>query len=377
MISNNKDKLSIYIHIPFCERKCLYCDFVSYTGMEDKVEAYFDALMYEARYYSTSDPVSSVYIGGGTPSCVDETYIVKLMECLGRNYTFEKDCEISIESNPNSLTRQKARAYRGSGINRISMGVQSISDDLLKRIGRLHTHADTLRAVEDIIAAGFDNFNLDLMFSLPGQSLRDFSDALDFASESGAAHISCYSLTLEEDTPINQLYKDGIYHEDDELDRQMYAMAGEKLFSRGFYRYEISNFARLGYECRHNLYCWDFQDYLGLGVAAHSFFDDTRFVNTASVDDYIKNIYDHSHDQVVMEESREELMGDYLMLALRKTTGINTEDFRKRFGEDFDEKYRDITEGFIEDGLLFRNGPYVALTEKGFDYANVVMREYL
>ncbi|MBO4360994.1 MAG: radical SAM family heme chaperone HemW, partial [Eubacteriaceae bacterium] len=347
------------------------------TGMEDRVEAYFDALMYEARFYSTSDPISSVYIGGGTPSCVDESYIEKLMQCLTDNFTLEKDCEISIESNPNSLSRKKAQAYRRSGINRISMGVQSVSDELLKRIGRLHTHADTERAVEDIIAAGFDNFNLDLMFSLPGQTPDDFSRALDFAASSGAKHISCYSLTLEEDTPINQLYKDGIYREDDGLDRQMYQLANEKLFSKGFYRYEISNFARMGYECRHNLYCWDFQDYLGLGVAAHSFFGDTRFVNTASVDDYIKNIYDHSHDQVVMEETREELIGDYLMLALRKTTGINTEDFERRFGENFDEKYSDITESFIGDGLLYRNGPFVALTQKGFDFANVVMREYL
>ena len=376
-MNNTKDKLSIYVHIPFCERKCLYCDFVSYSGMEDKVEAYFDALMYEAEFYSTTDPISSVYIGGGTPSCVDSSYIEKLMECLSGSFSLARDCEISIESNPNSLTRGKAKAYFKSGINRISMGVQSVSDDILSRIGRLHTHADTQRAVEDILAAGFDNFNLDLMFSLPGQSLGDFSDALDFAASSGAKHISCYSLTLEEDTPINQLYKDGIYREDDELDREMYALANEKLFSKGFYRYEISNFARMGYECRHNLLCWDFQDYLGLGVAAHSFFGDTRFVNTASVDDYIKNVYEHTHDQVVMEESREELMGDYLMLALRKTTGINTEDFLRRFGEDFDEKYRDVTRGFLEEGLLFRNGPYVALTEKGFDFANVVMREYL
>lgn len=376
-MSNNKNKLSIYIHIPFCESKCLYCDFVSYAGMKDKMQAYFDALSFETRFYALDDPISSVYIGGGTPSCVDPSYIEGIMNDLSKYYNLASDCEVSMESNPNSLTYEKAKRYRTAGINRLSMGVQATQDEILKKIGRIHTQRDSEAAVNSIVRAGFDNFNLDLMFSLPGQTLKDFSDSLDFALSAGAPHISCYSLTLEENTPINQLYKDGIYQEDDELDREMYALANRKLLSSGMYRYEISNFARMGYECRHNLYCWDFCEYLGLGVAAHSFVDDTRFVNTASVDDYIKNVRDSRHDQVVMNETREELMGDYLMLALRKTTGINAEDFRETFGEDFGEKYKDVTEGFIRDGLMYRNGFFYALTEKGFDYANVVMREYL
>lgn len=376
-MSNNKDKLSIYIHVPFCESKCLYCDFVSYPGMKDRVKDYFDALSFEAEYYALDDPISSIYIGGGTPSCVDPSFIEGILDTVAKNYNLASGCEISMEANPNSFSYEKARRYRAAGVNRMSLGIQATQDSLLKRIGRIHTQKDSEEAVNSLHRAGFGNFNLDLMFSLPGQTLSDFSDSLDFAVSSGAPHISCYSLTLEENTPINQLYKDGIYQEDDELDRGMYALANEKLRRAGMYRYEISNFAKMGYECRHNLYCWDFCEYLGLGVAAHSFVDDTRFVNTASVDDYIRNVYDNRHDQVVMNESREELMGDYLMLALRKTTGINAEDFRETFGEDFGEKYKDITEGFIRDGLMYRNGYFYALTEKGFDFANVVMREYL
>lgn len=376
-MNRDRDKLSIYVHIPFCESKCLYCDFTSYIGMEDRFGPYFDALMYEAEFYAVDEPISSIYIGGGTPSLPDPGYIEKLLAGIKNAYTLSGDCEISIESNPNSLTYEKAARYFDAGINRISIGVQAADDDVLRRIGRIHRTEDSLRAVDAVKKAGFTNFNLDLMFSLPGQTPEDFGRSIDFALESGAPHISCYSLTLEENTPINQLYKDGIYTEDDEADREMYHMACSRLAAAGIYRYEISNFARPGYECRHNLYCWNFADYLGVGVAAHSFVSPVRYINTSSVDDYIKNVYDNCHDQIVMEETDEELMGDYIMLALRKTDGIDPEDFRRRFGCDFDEKYSEVTERFIGEGLLFDAGGRYALTEKGFDFANTVMREYL
>lgn len=365
------------MHIPFCQSKCSYCDFVSYVKSDDKIDEYFKALYSEIENYSEELKIDSIYIGGGTPSYVDEKYIEYLLSVINTNFNVTSNCEISIESNPNSLTPKKAKAYRRAGINRLSMGVQAIQNDLLKKIGRIHTHEDTLKALDSAFGAGFENINLDVMFSLPDQTIEDFEDTLDFVSSCGAKHISAYSLTLEESTPINQLYKEGLYEQNDDLDREMYSLANEYLALRGYKKYEISNFALPGYECRHNLYCWDFKEYLGFGCAAHSFIGNKRFVNANDLDDFIIKAPQMAETEIISEENRDELIGDYLMLALRKTSGINKYEFRRMFKLDFDKRYADTIYKFENEGLLRPTAIGYALTERGFDFANIIMREFL
>lgn len=374
---NNEEKLSLYIHIPFCESKCSYCDFVSYAKCEDKIDAYFKALYEQIENYAEKVKIDSIYIGGGTPSYVDEKYISYMMGLLNMYFNIPSNCEISIEANPNSLTYKKAEAYRHAGINRLSMGVQAIQDDLLRRIGRVHTHEDTLRALDSAFKAGFENINLDVMFSLPGQTLEDFEDTIDFVSSCGVKHISAYSLTLEESTPINQLYKEGLYAENDELDREMYKMANEFLTLRGYKKYEISNFALPGYECKHNMYCWDFKEYFGFGASAHSFMGAKRYVNVHELDDFILKVPQMAETELISDETDEELMADYIMLALRKTAGINKYEFQRLFNLNFDKKYGNIVREFEDEGLLKPTVTGYALTDRGFDYANIIMREFL
>ncbi|NLW71173.1 MAG: radical SAM family heme chaperone HemW, partial [Eubacteriaceae bacterium] len=231
------ESTGIYIHIPFCASKCAYCDFVSFAGRENRISSYFEALLNEINSYDFSGAVNSVYIGGGTPSFVDEKYIARLMSALGKRFSLAEDCEISVESNPNSLTYGKLLSFKNCGINRLSMGVQSADDSVLKLIGRTHNQADSLKALEAIHRAGMVNFNLDIMFSLPGQSIASFRDSLKFAMESGAKHISCYGLSVEENTPLYDLYEKGVFSQNDETDRIMYHTAADMLSGAGFERY--------------------------------------------------------------------------------------------------------------------------------------------
>lgn len=374
---NEREPFSLYIHVPFCESKCSYCDFVSYANAEDKIDAYFEALYRQIEDYKDDFKIDSIYIGGGTPSYVDERYIESTLGFINSCFEISPHCEISIEANPNSLTLKKAEAYRSAGINRLSMGVQAVQDDILKRIGRVHTHADTLRALDSAFKAGFDNINLDVMFSLPGQTIDDFEETIDFVSSCGVQHISAYSLTLEESTPINQLYKEGMYVENDDLDRDMYTLANQLLALRGYEKYEISNFALPGYECKHNLYCWGFKEYLGFGASAHSFIGRSRFVNVQKIDDYIKGVPLMAETELISRETQDELIGDYIMLALRKTSGINKYEFERRFTINFDETYSAIIKRFKNEGLLKPTDNGYALTERGFDFANIIMREFL
>ncbi len=370
------NKLSLYVHVPFCKSKCSYCDFVSYAGADDLMADYFDAVDFELSLKPVDDRIASIYIGGGTPGYVPGKYIEALMNSIRYRCRLALDCEISIEVNPGSLSEEKLKIYKDAGINRISMGMQATQNDILKRIGRIHDLSKTRKAVEMIKKAGFDNFNLDMMFSLPGQTLKNVEETALFAAQSGAAHISAYSLILEENTPINQLYKDNVYTQDDELDRQMYRRVNEILGSYGFERYEISNFALPGYECKHNLYCWDFCDYLGVGAAAHSFVANTRYVNTPDLKEYINGVYQLTNNVLEQKESKEELIEDYIMLAFRKTSGLKVKDFEDRFGVDFEKTYEKELSRLFDEGLLQRTQKGFALTEKGFDFESAVVREF-
>ena len=308
-MDRRNDSIGIYIHIPFCKSKCYYCDFNSYAGRENLAGSYFDALYKEIMLRSRrlgGRQVCSVFIGGGTPSLVDPGYITKLIDVCREHFHVVDDAEISMESNPGTLTYDRLRAYRDAGVNRLSIGLQAWQDRILKSIGRIHNRqqfVDNLKAAEE---CGFDNINVDLIFGLPGQTLGDWMETLEAVTGFGPAkhvsgqsehrpgpvkHISCYSLAIEEGTVFgDRLDARLLEPADDGLDREMYHRAVDMLAEKGFRWYEISNFAVPGYECRHNLLYWKTREYAGFGAGAHSYLDAVRFNNVYGIEEYIRAV---------------------------------------------------------------------------------------
>ncbi len=281
-----KEELGIYVHIPFCKSKCYYCDFISFTNQCDQIEPYIQKVLQEMQQYDISNyNVTTIYIGGGTPSCIDEKYIKQLLEALNRklvdNETKFEEIEITIEINPGTITKKKLEQYKKSGVNRISIGLQSTNDILLKQIGRIHTYQEFLDAYQLIQAAGFENINIDFMIGLPNQTIQDIKQTLAEIQRLNPNHVSVYSLIVEEGTKIEQLITNGkLQLPDEELERQMYWYVKNTLELNGYKHYEISNFAREGKESRHNLNCWEQMEYIGLGVAAHSYLKGVRYSNS-------------------------------------------------------------------------------------------------
>lgn len=369
---------SLYIHIPFCISKCAYCDFTSFAGKDELIPAYFDALNKEISFYAPqfeTRKVDTVYVGGGTPSYVPHRYISEVLETVNKNFHLSENCEISMESNPGTLNDEKCISYKQAGINRISLGVQAVQNPLLHLLGRAHTFEDVLRSVDAIRSAGFNNLNLDIMFGLPTQTMQDWQETLNKILALHPEHISTYSLIVEEGTPFYPLYNK---MDEDEKDRDMARYLYETLQSQNYLQYEISNFALSGKECRHNLYCWEMEEYLGIGLNAHSFIKATRFANDDTLEGYIDAVKQKG-TAVIFEESlsRRELIGDYMMLGLRKTEGINLIDFKDSFNEDLIDVFHNEIDKFMEKGLLALKTNNLSLTKKGMDYANYVMREFL
>lgn len=358
------DRFSAYIHVPFCESKCPYCDFCSYTGMQDKFEAYFAALSKEIQSYSAPRALDSVYIGGGTPSYPGERYIEQSLNSLFAAFGRSGSCEVSIEANPNSATAKKLKAYFESGANRISIGAQSFVPSELKAIGRAHSPREIFTAMESAFKAGFENINLDLMFGLPGQTVESFEFSLKNAIFSGASHISCYSLTVDEQ---HALY--GCISEDDE--REMSSIAVKMLEEHGFFRYEVSNFAKTGRICRHNAYTWQSQEYVGFGAAAHSYIGKARYENTQDVDAYIDRISSGaSARSLVYAQDRKTEIAEYIMLALRTVEGIDYDRYYRRFGHSFLSSWENEARKLVDEGLAAIRPDRFFLSSLGLDFAN-------
>lgn len=369
----NMNKTSIYIHTPYCKSKCRYCDFHSFAGMEDTAGEYFSALRTEiAMCEHKGKPVDTVFFGGGTPSLVDEKYILRAIEALHDNFDIKPHAEITIETNPGTLTKEKLSAYRSAGINRISMGMQSHDDKILSILGRIHNSSDIIKSVDMIKDAGFENFNLDVMCALPTQRLADLERSLRFAAELEPTHISAYSLIIEEGTPFYDEY-DSLDLPDEEEERKMYHLSKDILSSYGYERYEVSNYAKEGYICLHNKYCWDYEDYIGFGSAAHSFVRPERWENTPYITEYINRIKNSSSPATSREMlSKEDMKEEYIMLALRKTEGLSVNKLRNEFGYDiFSDRQKEIS-SLIKTGYLALNGDMMYITEKGFDVADSV-----
>ncbi len=377
-----RTEIGLYIHIPFCKAKCFYCDFNSFAGAEDLVPSYFHALKNEAALYGgdlADCTVKTVYIGGGTPSFVDTRYLYEILNTCRQCFNIGKNAEISIETNPGTLTYEKLMAYKSMGINRLSIGLQAYQDSLLRKLGRIHDFHQFLENYNQAVRTGFKNINIDLIFGLPGQTLRDWAQTLLNVIQLGPAHVSCYSLKIEEGTPFGKSLEDGeLIPIEDELDREMYYMAIEKMGAAGLKHYEISNFARPGYQCRHNLIYWKAEEYLGLGAGAHSYLFGERYNNVYGLDGYIKNSRNKdSLKENVQIIGKAESMAEYMILGLRLTDGIHAGEFKSRYGEDLYEIYHEKIHKLLRKNLLVMEKDGIKLSSSGMDLANTVFMEFI
>ncbi len=374
-------KSELYIHIPFCVRKCLYCDFLSFSADEKTKEKYIDALCEELMFIGKERckaSLSSVFIGGGTPSVLPAELIVRVMNCVKENFTLDGDAEVTIECNPGTVDEDKLKAFYECGINRISFGLQSVHDEELKKLGRIHAFEDFQRSYEAAVKAGFTNINVDLMSDIPGQSVESWTKTLKTICELKPApsHISAYSLIVEEGTPFADMAEDGkLDIPDEDTDREMYHMTSKILSEYGYERYEISNYAKPGSECRHNLGYWTGVTYYGAGLGAASYYGGCRFTNTSDLPVYM----DDPIDSFKLDEklTKADKMSEFMILGLRLTKGVNTEEFKDRFERKLSDVYGREIERFMSEGLLEEDGKMLFLTEQGLDLANHVMQAFI
>lgn len=375
-------KKSLYIHIPFCKAKCHYCDFVSFARCESQYESYVNALCQELEQRSTElqqDSIRTIFIGGGTPTVLSEHQIAKIMDTLVKNYNILEDCEISMESNPGTLTQEKIDYIGRSPINRISMGLQSTHDQLLKRLGRIHSYEVFNKNYEDLRKAGISNINVDLMFGLPDQNLAQFKESLQVVASLSPEHISAYGLIVEEGTPFYKAYEqDRLPLPQEEVERNMYHLCNQFLGEQGYKHYEISNYAKPSRECRHNMVYWQLEDYVGFGVSAHSYHQGYRYENTSSLDDYLKQADQGefiSYNK--MQVDSKSLMEEFMFLGLRLLKGVERESFQHRFGRSIEEVYQGKIEKLCgQDLLMLEKGRY-HLTKRGLDLSNQVLSDFL
>ncbi|MDI3481156.1 MAG: hypothetical protein PWQ97_811 [Tepidanaerobacteraceae bacterium] len=372
-------EISLYIHIPFCAKKCYYCDFNSYVAPE-LVPSYLEALKKEILLYRhIKQPIKTIYIGGGTPTVLTEKDLEALIDCVARHFHIKSGAEFTVEANPGTLTRRKLLALKTLGVNRLSLGLQAHQDRLLKALGRIHSAIEFEECLKKSREAGFDNINVDVIFGLPGQTVSDFIETLEYITAFLPEHISCYSLTIEKGTKFYEMREKGLLQlPSDEEEREMYHKAVEYLTHRGFIHYEISNFAVPGRMCRHNISCWKYEDYLGLGAGAHSFMQGRRFYNHPSPLDYIRSI---SQNMLPVENMEYldimEQRAEFCFLGLRLIEGLDKQDFKRRFGKDIHEVYGAAIQKLSSTGLVEEDGERIKLTPKGLDLANEVFVEFL
>lgn len=372
--------MELYIHIPFCIRKCGYCDFLSFPCENSEKTAYLQALHTEILCCGKSRdgiPVTSVFFGGGTPSLMTGEELAGILSALRQQFVFQDDAEITMEANPGTLTRKKLAEYRAAGVNRLSIGCQSVHDTELHALGRIHTFAQFAESFSMAREAGFTNINVDLMSAIPGQDLASWKDCLETIASFAPEHISAYSLIIEEGTPFYEK-QSSLKLPDEDTERDMYALTRRFLAEKGYAQYEISNYARPGYACRHNIGYWDQTPYLGLGLGASSYMEETRWKNTADMDAYLQQA---RKKQFIREEEEkltlQERMEEYMFLGLRMNCGVSIPVFQERFGIEMKAVYQNTIEHFVREKLLTIRENRVCLTEKGMDLANTVMVGFL
>jgi len=372
-------EVGLYIHIPFCRKKCLYCDFNSYECREQDADSYIRALIREIGMYREKYNLKyrTVFIGGGTPTVINYALIGSIMSEIRSELA--DDAEVSIECNPGTVTAESLKYYRSIGINRLSIGLQAWQDTLLNKIGRIHSVDEFLETYENARKAGFENINADLMFALPGQTMDMWRETVSNICSLGVEHISCYSLKLEEGTRLYDMKEKGlIVLPDEDLDREMYHYAVSVFEENGYAQYEISNFAKPGFRCLHNLIYWKNEEYIGVGAGSHSKLDGTRFWNEAGIDGYVGLIERGSFPVAGGESvSEEEDMWETIILALRLNEGLDLDAFESKYNVDFTSKYGKAIGKMKNTGLVSLEGKRLKLTARGRDLSNSVFIEFI
>lgn len=378
--------LGIYIHIPFCIRKCAYCDFLSFASEENTRKGYIQSLIAEIRQWEDVERwhITSIFIGGGTPSVLKKEETAGILEAVYNKFQVDDDAEITTEANPGTLTKDKLYAYREQGINRLSLGLQSVHDQELKLLGRIHTYEDFLKGFHMAREAGFSNINVDLMSALPGQTVDSWRESLTKILRLKAEHVSAYSLIIEEGTLFYEKYAEDARLRDlgedcrilptEEDERSMYYETRRLTGEYGLEQYEISNYAKPGYECRHNQAYWLRQDYLGFGLGASSLIDNVRFRNTADLKQYSQGIFEKEEREVL---SVQEQMEETMFLGLRMKDGVSMEAFEKVFHTPFSAVYGKTVLDLKNEGLVQTEEERLFLTEKGFDLSNYTLAQFL
>lgn len=389
-----KKELELYVHIPFCVKKCAYCDFLSWNADTDVRQKYVETLIREIRLTGERYQdyrVITIFFGGGTPSILSAEQIETIFCALRENFQIEENAEITIEANPGTVTKEKAKAWKRAGINRVSIGLQSVENSELKMLGRIHTYEEFLETYQLLREEGFSNLNVDLISAIPGQSVESWERTLRVAAELSPEHISAYSLIVEEGTPFYEWYgeenKETVDHSggterpplpDEESERRIYEETEEILKEYGYFRYEISNYAKEGYECRHNIGYWRRAEYLGLGLGASSLIENRRFQNLSDYEAYQNAV--QTGALLYMEEERlttEDEMEEFMFLGLRMAAGICRSDFQKKFGKTVEEVYGEVILTLEKQGLLNCEEDRIFLTARGVDISNYVFEQFL
>lgn len=381
---NKQQDRGVYIHVPFCVKKCAYCDFLSFPANQTIYRDYVAALIREIQSFDKKiDNISSIFIGGGTPSVLEGTFIFNIMEALYNKFLIRDDAEIAIECNPGTINKNKVSIYKEAKVNRISFGLQSASDELLARIGRIHTYKDFLLSYEYAREAGFCNINIDMMSALPGQTLAMYIQDIQKIVKLSPEHISAYSLILEENTPLYEHIAAYPSLPDEEIERFMYYDTKKILLENQYHQYEISNYAKGGYECRHNKLYWERGDYIGFGLGAASLIKGVRYKNTENIETYIKKA---GKESIVCEQeilTKKDCMSEFMFLGLRESKGVCANDFKAQFGVSIYEIFGNVLQKHIDQKLIysyFLDGGkqiWYALTDYGVDVSNYVFSEYL
>ncbi|MDU5720632.1 MAG: radical SAM family heme chaperone HemW [Clostridium butyricum] len=371
-------EMSLYIHIPFCKQKCLYCDFPSYAGKESLINEYIRALNEEILRKCSKYKIASIFVGGGTPSYLNEINLESLLKTINL-LDFKDDFEFTIECNPGTLNEEKLALMKNYNVNRISMGLQTTNDNILKEIGRIHSFEEFKKNYNQARKAGFKNINVDLMFGLPNQNMKDWKVSLEDVMSLEPDHISAYSLIIEEGTCFYNLYNnDKLNIPNEEEERSMYLFTKGFLKDYGYNQYEISNYAKANKECFHNKVYWKCNEYLGLGVSASSFVDEKRFKNIDDIKIYIEKI---NNNEDVTEEIHvnniNDDMEEFMFMGLRMIEGINLKIFKKRFGKDVFDIYDEVIKNNIKKGLLVVDSEKLYLSEKGIELSNYVMSDFI
>lgn len=369
------EETALYIHIPFCKQKCLYCDFPSFANSEGLMKDYIRALSIEIRKLGNKK-ISTIFIGGGTPTYLNlET--LKILKKSLEELNLSKEIEFTIEGNPGTFTREKLKLLKEMGVNRLSIGLQAVQDELLKKLGRIHDYNTFLNSYNMARDMGFNNINIDLMFGLPGQNIEMWRHTLEIVINLNPEHLSCYSLILEKGTPFFNLYNEEDLPDED-IVSEMYSIVKEFLSEKGYLQYEISNFSRKGLECKHNLVYWNLKNYIGVGSGAHSYYNGIRYRNEINVKKYIEAIAD-AGSAVVESHSNtpEDNMEEFMFLGLRKIKGISIEEFRQRFKKNIFSVYGDVIKKFNSKGMMTLEKDRLYLSSRGIEISNYILSDFI